>query len=159
MAKPGGKRNSQRKDGGKTEHRTVHAAWLQDILGEALHLIMTTRDTRKLRKVLNDSSWKVKKAVMADALEQGNLTKANAIATYILNLTEVRKAAVEKNINVNENVRVLMDEIIDADFEILEKRASQLREAKRLRAGADRAGDDASGTGEVLLVEDASVQK
>lgn len=162
MAKPGNKGNNKRVkrgDGGKQEHRVVHAIWLQEILGDALELIMTTKDTAKLRKTLNSASWKIKKAVMADALEQGDLHKANAVATYILNLTEVKKAAIEQNINVNENVRILMEAIVDVPYEHLEQRANQLREVKRIGIGTHRARDDEEGTGEVLLVEAESVQK
>lgn len=157
MGVPGTKK--QRKDGGKQEHRQIENIRVQQILGEILELVLKCQTSRELRKTLNSSAWKIKKAVLVEALELGDLNKANRLASEILNLTEVKKAAIQADVNVNENVQVLLAEIRDIPFEQLEQRAKKLRELRRLGDASDRRGDEASESREVLLVQDGAVQR
>jgi len=154
-------KSKPRKDGGKQEDKVVRAIWLKDILQEALDLIMTTTDPNRLKRLLNDASWKVKKAVLAEALQSGNLDKASSVATHILNLTEVKKAALDANINMNQNVNILLAEITDVPYELLEARAKELQglgEAKQVGTGADRGRDETPASERVLVVQDGAVQ-
>lgn len=163
MAKPGNnKRNRKRADGSfcdtKEQKIMDHGVWLKQVLGETLELVMTETDPQRLRRTLNSASWKLKKAVMADAIQQGDLRRLDAIASYILGLTEVKKAEQVHNVNVSQNVQVLLAEITDVPFHVLEERAKQLRELKRVGAGPNRRGDEASESREILVVEDGAVQ-
>lgn len=163
MAKPGNnKKNRKRADGTfcdtKEQKIMNHAVWLQQVLGDTLELIMTETDPQRLRRTLNSASWKLKKAVMADAIQAGDLRRLDQIASYILGLTEVKKAEQVHNVNVSQNVQVLLAEITDVPFHVLEERAKQLRDLKRIGTGADRRGDEASESSEVLVVEDGVVQ-
>lgn len=154
-------KSKPRKDGGKQEDKVVRAIWLKDILQDALDLILTTKDPKTLKRLLNDASWKVKKAVMAEALQTGNLEKASSVASHILNLTEVKKASLESNININQNVQVLMAEITDVPYELLEARAKEIqerREARQIGTGVDRGRDETPASERVLVVQDGAVQ-
>ncbi|GAG30726.1 unnamed protein product, partial [marine sediment metagenome] len=111
--------------------------------------------------LLNDASWKVKKAVLAEALQTGNLDKASSVATHILNLTEVKKTILDSNVNISQNINVLMAEITDVPYELLEARAKELqglRETKQAGTGADRGRDETPASERVLVVQDGAVQ-
>lgn len=143
----------QRKDGVAMEHYVTEQIRVKQILGDVLELVATAKSAAQLRKVLNSAAWKIKKATLMEALELNQLGRANKLASEILNLTEVRKKAFEGNINYNENVNILMAEITDVPFEVLEQRATQLREGGQSRAGNHRRGDETPASDEVLLVE------
>lgn len=151
----------QRKDGGMQTHRMVEQLRVKEILGDALELVLNATSVTQLRKVLNSASWKIKKAILVEALELGHIERANNLATQILNLTEVKEKRVSGNIgvDVNENIQVLMAEITDVPFEVLEERAKQIkRDIKLIGTGSDRRGDEETGPEEILLVEDGPVQ-
>lgn len=152
----------QRKDNRKAEERVVDHIRVKQILGDVLELVLNTTSAAQLKKVLNSSAWQIKKAVLVEALELGQIDKANHLATQILNLTEVKEKKLTGGfgIDVNQNLQVLMAEITDVPFDLLTERANQLRlgNTKLIGAGADRRGDEAPEPGEVLLVEDGAVQ-
>lgn len=154
----------QRKDGSAVQHRMVEQIRVKEILGEVLELIINATSVTQLRKILNSASWKIKKAVLVEALELGQIDRANTLATQILNLTEVKEKKLSGNIgmDVNESVQILMAEITDVPYEVLEQRARQLRDIKLIgpgRAGADRGRDEAPKSGEVLVVEDGAIHE
>lgn len=143
----------QRMDGGLQEYIMTERIRVKDILGDVLELVLSARSPAQLRKVLNSAAWSIKKATLVEALELGNVHRANRLATEILNLTEVKKQSFEGNLNVNENIKILMAEITDVPFEILQDRATKLAELGRSRTGGDRAGNETPASDEVLLVE------
>lgn len=147
----------QRKDGGQTEHYMNERIRVKQILGDVLDLVLTAETPAQLRKVLNSAAWGIKKATLVEALELGQVGRANKLASEILNLTEVKKKAFEGNINVNENINILMAEITDVPFEVLADRATKLAESGRSRIGVDRRGDETPTSDEVLLVEAKAV--
>jgi hypothetical protein len=154
----------ERKDGGKQTHRIVEQIRVKQILGDVLDLVLNATSASQLRKVLNSASWKIKKAILIEALELGHIDRANNLATQILNLTEVKEKKLSGNIgmDINESVQILMAEITDVPFHVLEERAKQIRELKYIGhsgTGADRGRDEASEPGEVLVVEDVTVHK
>jgi hypothetical protein len=148
----------QRKDGGQTEWVMTEKIRVKQILGEVLELVCTAKSPAQLRKVLNSAAWSIKKATLVEALELNDVTRANRLATEILNLTEVKKQSFEGNINYNENVNILMATITDVPFEYLEQRATAIREGGQSRVGVDRRGDETPAADEVLLVEAKPVQ-
>lgn len=157
MRKP----KQQRKDGRAATNRVVEDIRVKQILGEVLDLVLNATSAAQLKKVLNSASWSIKKAILVEALELGHIEKANSLATQILNLTEVKEKKLSGGfgIDVNQNLQILMAEITDVPFAILEERAKQLRDSPRLiGTGADRGRDEAPESGEVLLVEDGAVQ-
>jgi hypothetical protein len=158
MAKYTKSLKKQRKDGGATQHYVTEQIRVKQILGDVLELVATAESAAQLRKVLNSAAWKIKKATLMESLELNQLGRANRLATEILNLTEVKKKAIEGNINYNENVNILMAEITDVPFEYLEQRATALREGGQSRTGANRRGDETPASDEVLLVEAKTVQ-
>jgi hypothetical protein len=133
---------------------------VKQILGEVLELVLNATSAAQLKKVLNSASWQIKKAILVEALELGHIERANNLATQILNLTEVKEKKLSGGfgIDVNQNLQILMAEITDVPFAALEERARQLRDVKLLGTGADRRRDEASESGEVLVVEDGAVQ-
>jgi hypothetical protein len=133
---------------------------VKQILGDVLELVLSATSPAQLKKVLNSASWSIKKAILVEALELGHIERANNLATQILNLTEVKEKRLSGGIgiDINQNLQILMAEITDVPFEALEQRARQLRDVKLLGTGSDRGGDEASESGEVLLVEDGAVQ-
>ena len=149
----------QRKDNRRAEARVVDHIRVKQILGDVLELVLNTTSSAQLKKVLNSSAWQIKKAVLVEALELGHIDKANNLATQILNLTEVKEKKLSGGfgIDINQNLQVLMAEITDVPFEVLEERAKQLRDTKLIGTGADRRRDEASESGEVLLVEGGAV--
>jgi hypothetical protein len=149
----------QRKDGGHKEHEMVERIRTKQILGDVLELVMTAESPAQMRRVLNSAAWKIKKACLVESLELEQLGRADKLASEILNLTEVKKKAIEGNINYNENVQILMAEITDVPYEVLERRASQLREGRFIGTGDDRRGDETPASNEVLLVEADTVQE
>ena len=154
----------QRKDGRKAEHRVTEHIRVKQILGEVLELVLNATSAAQLRKVLNSASWKIKKAILVEALELGHIDRANNLATQILNLTEVKEKKLSGylGVDVNENVQILLAEITDVPFAALEERAKQLRNTKLIGhsgTGADRGRDEASESGEVLVVEDVTVHE
>ena len=150
----------QRKDGRKAEHRMTEQIRVKQILGDVLNLVLNATSPAQLKKVLNSSAWQIKKAVLVEALELGHIDRANILATQILNLTEVKEKRLSGGfgVDINQNLQILMAEITDVPFEILADRAKQLRETKLLGTGDHRRRDEASESGEVLLVEDGPVQ-
>ena len=151
----------QRKDNRRAEERVVDHIRVKQILGDVLELVLNTTSAAQLKKVLNTSAWQIKKAVLVEALELGQIDKANALATQILNLTEVKEKKLTGGfgIDVNQNLQILMAEITDVPFELLTERANQLRlgNTKLIGARSNRRGDEAPEPGEVLLVEDGAV--
>jgi hypothetical protein len=133
---------------------------VQQILGEVLELVLGATSPAQLKKVLNSASWSIKKAILVEALELGHIERANNLATQILNLTEVKEKKLSGGfgIDINQNLQVLMAEITDVPFAALEERAKQLRDIKLIGTGPDRGRDEASESGEVLVVEDGAVQ-
>lgn len=148
-----------RKTGSGAQHRVVEEIRVKQILGEMLELILNSSEA-EIKKVMNSASWGIKKAILVEALELGHIERANNLATQILNLTEVKEKKVTGDIGfqIDNNVRVLMAEITDVPYEVLAQRAEQLRELKRVGACADRRGDVPTKSGDVLLVEDGTVQ-
>lgn len=152
----------QRKDGGMQTHRMVEQLRVKEILGDVLDLVVTATSAAQLKKILNSASWQIKRAILVEALELGHIERANNLATQILNLTEVKEKKISGGIgiDVNENIQVLMAEITDVPFEILEQRAKQIKQdIKLIGTGSDRRRDEEAEPGEVLLVEDEPVQK
>lgn len=148
-----------RKTGAPVQDYLANTIRAKQILGDILDLVATAESATQLRKVLNSASWKIKKAILCEALELNQLGRADKLASEILGLTEVKKKAIEGNINYNENVNILMAEITDVPFEILEQRATQLREGRCRRVGDHRRGDETPASAEVLLVEAETVQE
>lgn len=140
------------------ETKIIEAIRIKEILGDALKLL-TSEDGSNLKKILNTVSWKVKKAILQEAIERGKIWQVDRLASEILNLTEVKKAALEANVNINENVQILMAEIKDVPYEVIEQRAKQLRELKRLRARTSGTTDDGGQSGEVLVLQDGAVSE
>lgn len=151
----------QRKDGGMQTHRMVEQLRVKEILGDVLDLVLTATSAAQLRKVLNSASWQIKRALLVEALELGHIDRANNLATQILNLTEVKEKKVSGHIgvDVNENIQVLMAEITDVPFEVLEERAKQLRERRLIGGSSNRGGDETPEPVEVLVVEDGEVSE
>jgi hypothetical protein len=147
-------------DGRAATNRIVEQIRVKQILGDVLELVLGATSPAQLKKVLNSASWSIKKAILVEALELGHIDRANNLATQILNLTEVKekKFSGDFGVNVNQNLQILMAEITDVPFAVLEERAKQLRDTKLLGTGADRGRDEAAESGEVLLVEDGAVQ-
>ncbi len=150
----------QRKDGSMQTHRMVEEIRVKQILGEVLELVLNATSPAQLKKVLNSASWQIKKAILVEALELGHIERANNLATQILNLTEVKEKKLSGGfgIDINQNLQILMAEITDVPFEALADRARQLADTKLIGTGADRGRDEASESGEILLVEDGAVQ-
>jgi hypothetical protein len=146
-----------RRDGGQQEYIVTEQIRVKQILGEVLELVLSAKSPAQLKKVLNSAAWTIKKATLVEALELGNVHRANRLASEILNLTEVKKQSFEGNLNVNENINILMAEITDVPFAILQDRATQLAELGRSGTGGDRAGDETPASDEVLLVEAETV--
>ena len=159
MAKYTKSLKKQRKDGGAMQHYVTEQIRVKQILGDVLELVATAKSAAELRKVLNSAAWKIKKATLMEALELNQLGRADKLASEILNLTEVKKKAVEGNINYNENINILMAEITDVPYEVLEQRATQLRESGRGGTGVDRRGNETPASDEVLLVEAKTVSE
>ena len=150
----------QRKDGSAQTHRMVEEIRVKQILGDVLELVLNATSPAQLKKVLNSASWQIKKAILVEALELGHIERANNLATQILNLTEVKEKKLSGGfgVDINQNLQILMAEITDVPFEALADRARQLADIKLIGTGADRGRDEASESGEVLLVEDGPVQ-
>ena len=148
-----------RRDGTAQEHYMTEQIRVRQILGDVLELVCSAKSPAQLKKVLNSASWQIKKATLVEALELNNLHRANRLASEILNLTEVKKQVFEGNFNVNENIQILMAEITDVPFAILQDRATQLAELGRGGTGGDRAGDETPASDEVLLVEAETVSQ
>lgn len=153
----------QRKDGGGSEHRVTEIIRVKEILGEALDLILDSHPSQ-LKKILNSASWDIKKAILVEALELGNIERANALATHILDLTEVKEKKITGDVgmHIDQNIQVLMAEITDLPYEVIEERATKLkklREVRRLRTSSPRGRDAEEESGEVLLVEDGTVSE
>jgi hypothetical protein len=147
----------QRRDGGQQEYIVTEQIRVKQILGDVLDLVLSAKSPAQLKKVLNSAAWSIKKATLVEALELGNVHRANRLASEILNLTEVKKQSIEGNLNVNENINILMAEITDVPFGILQDRATKLAELGRSGTGGDRAGDETPASDEVLLVEAETV--
>jgi hypothetical protein len=149
-----------KRDGRAATNRIVEDIRVKQILGDVLDLVLNATSAAQLKKVLNSASWSIKKAILVEALELGHIERANNLATQILNLTEVKEKRLSGGfgIDINQNLQILMAEITDVPFEALADRAKQLRDTKLLGTGADRGRDEASESGEVLLVEDGPVQ-
>jgi hypothetical protein len=147
----------QRRDGGQAEYIMTERIRVKQILGDVLELVLSARSPAQLRKVLNSAAWQIKKATLVEALELGDVGRANALSSEILNLTEVKKQSFEGNLNVNENINILMAEITDVPFEVLQDRATKLAESGRSRIGSNRTGDETPASDEVLLVEAEAV--
>ncbi len=149
-----------RKDGRAAQDRIVEDIRVRQILGDVLDLVLNATSPAQLKKVLNSASWSIKKAILVEALELGHIERANNLATQILNLTEVKEKKLSGGfgVDINQNLQILMAEITDVPFEALADRARQLADTKLLGTGADRRRDEASESGEVLLVEDGAVQ-
>lgn len=150
----------QRKDGRAATHRIVEDIRVKQILGDVLELVLNATSAAQLKKVLNSASWQIKKAILVEALELGQIERANSLATQILNLTEVKEKKLSGGfgIDINQNLQVLMAEITDVPFAALEERAKQLRDIKLIGTGANRGRDEAPESGEVLVVEDGAIQ-
>lgn len=153
-----------KKDGAWANHRMTEQIRVKDILGEVLELVINATSAAQLRKVLNSASWKIKKAVLVEALELGHIDRANQLATQILNLTEVKEKKISGHLgmDIHESIQILMAEITDVPFEALEERAKQLRDTKLIGysgTGADRRGDETPESGEVLVVENGAVHE
>ena len=150
-----------KRDGRKEENAIVESIRMKQILGEVLDLVINSTSVAQLRKVLNSASWQIKKAVLVEALELGDVSKANNLATQILNLTEVKEKKISGGlgVDVNQNLQILMAEITDVPFAALEERARQLRDVKLIGTGDDRGGDETPESDEVLLVEDGGVSE
>ena len=149
----------QRRDGGQQEYIMTERIRVKQILGDVLELVLSAKSPAQLRKVLNSAAWQIKKATLVESLELGNVHRANRLATEILNLTEVKKQSFEGNLNVNENINILMAEITDVPFEILQDRATKLAELGRSGIVGDRAGDETPASNEILLVEAETVHE
>jgi hypothetical protein len=149
----------QRRSGRAATDRIVEDIRVKQILGDVLELVLNATSAAQLKKVLNSASWSIKKAILVEALELGHIERANNLATQILNLTEVKEKKLSGGfgVDVNQNLQILMAEITDVPFEALADRAKQLTDTKLIGTGADRRRDEASESGEVLLVEDGAV--
>jgi len=159
----------QRKDGGHTAYSRVESVRAKEVLGEAHELLMSARNPEHLKKMLNSASWQVKKAILLEAIELGNIGYANNLANQILNLTEVKKQEFRGDFTYSERVEILLAEVTGVPFEVLAERAKQIQESKRQitdgqeagRSGdsADRGGDEAPESFQVLVVEDGAVHE
>jgi len=149
----------QRKSGRAATDRIVEDIRVRQILGDVLDLVLNATSAAQLKKVLNSASWQIKKAILVESLELGHIERANNLATQILNLTEVKEKRLSGGfgVDINQNLQILMAEITDVPFEALADRARQLADIKLIGTGADRRRDEASESGEVLLVEDGAV--
>ena len=59
-----------RKDGTLAQHRIVEQIRVKEILGEVLDLVLESKSVTELRKVLNSASWKIKKAILVEAIHR-----------------------------------------------------------------------------------------
>jgi hypothetical protein len=163
----------QRKDGGHTHFSRLETVRAREVLGDAYELILNAPSSAAMRKTLNSASWQVKKAVLLEALELGDVGRANSLATQILNLTEVKKQEVSGNVTYNERVEILLAEVTGVPFDVLAERAKQIKESTRLieggfiggseaepdRVDTDRRRDEEEESFQVLVVEDGTVQE
>lgn len=137
------------------EDEVVNAIRAKEVLKEALDLVMAG-NADGMKKRLNRASWKVKEILLKELLEQGEVYRANDMATEIIDMTEEKKTTLNANINVSEKVLILQAAIEGVPFDVLAQRADQLR---RIGTRAHRDGDGPSGPGEVLLVEGVPVSE
>lgn len=128
----------QRKSGRLAEQRVVEQIRIKEILGDILDLVANSKSITELRKTLNSASWQIKKAILMEALELGHIERASRMATEILNLTEVKEKKISGNfgIDVNQNIKVLMAEITDIPYEVLEERAEKIKKEIGTQTGA-----------------------
>lgn len=125
------------------------------LVEEALKVI-NAKDARSLKVKLNDASWRVKQLAMLEALEEGDMRKANRLASEILDLTEAKKQKVEGHLLVDTRMQVLVAEVENLSDEALYRRAEEIG---RAGAKSNLEGDEEAEPRKILDVEDASVQE
>jgi len=143
-----GSRNSTAgKKAHDAEQKMVDMVRSKELLAEVLSYIDSHRGSvASLKKKLNNASWNIKKALLIEAIQLGEGSKMNDLASEILKITEPKKATVKGEFEINkfgEEVVMLLDDLEDVDHEKLFERAEEIRQS-RIEAHRNKASERAS---------------
>ena len=141
------------------ENDIVDAIAFKELL-DSTKALLKSGDLRTLKKNLNSASWNIKRVLLEHLVASGDIKRANKLASEIIGYTEPKKQEIEGHLQVDQRAQVIVAELEGVPFELLAKRAEQIRrEIEEGRTGPDRIRDEASGPEEVLDVEAGTLQE